>query len=234
MQLGAIIFSRMLSTRLPSKSLKLINGKSLFERVLDRLYKLDRIDHICLATTINTEDDVLCDLAKNLKVDVFRGSENNLINRALHASEFFGYKNFIRVCGDRPFFDLNIYEDLIDQHFKELPDLTTNTNPRKVPPGFSGEIISVKSLKRIQKMNLDLADKEHLTRYFYKHQSEFDIVRVNHDNNYINYLDISLTVDNKDDLKKIRWIAKKTDNLEENIKTQKIIHLAKDWACEKK
>ena len=32
MQLGAIIFSRMLSTRLPSKSLKLINGKSLFER----------------------------------------------------------------------------------------------------------------------------------------------------------------------------------------------------------
>jgi spore coat polysaccharide biosynthesis protein SpsF len=234
MQLGAIIFSRMLSTRLPSKSLKLINGKPLFERVLDRLYKLDRIDHICLATTINTEDDVLCDLAKNLKVDVFRGSENNLISRAIDASEFFGYKNFIRVCGDRPFFDLNIYEDLINQHFAELPDLTTNTNPRKVPPGFSGEIISVKSLKRIQKMDLDSADKEHLTRYFYKHQNKFDIVRVNHDNNYINDLDISLTVDNKDDLKKIRWIAKKTDNLMENIKTQKIIQLAKDWTFEKK
>ena len=92
MDFGAIIFSRMLSKRLPSKSLKIINGKSLFERVVDRLNKLKSIDHICLATTRNPEDDVLSDLAKNLKIDVFRGSENNLISRAIDTSEFFGYK----------------------------------------------------------------------------------------------------------------------------------------------
>ena len=212
MQLGAIIFSRMLSTRLPSKSLKLINGKPLFERVLDRLYKLDRIDHICLATTINTEDDVLCDLAKNLKVDVFRGSENNLISRAIDASEFFGYKNVIRVCGDRPFFSFSHIDSIISNFNLKNQikfDLISNNKKKKlVDQGLTIEIISSNSLKKLKlKKDLTKYNLENITSYYYQNYKKFNINHLKSPKNW--FLKNKYTIDDKNDLKKMRRIISK-------------------------
>ena len=51
----AIVQARMLSTRLPGKVLKIINGKPLIEILLRRLSRSKKIDKIILATSENKE-----------------------------------------------------------------------------------------------------------------------------------------------------------------------------------
>ena len=44
------------------------------------------------------------------------------------------YDSFIRICGDRPFFDIDIYDEMITTHRFKKNELTTNIFPRSVPP----------------------------------------------------------------------------------------------------
>ena len=61
--IGAIIFSRMSSQRLPGKAINL-SGLSLIERVIQQTSKVNNIQHICLATSIDKSDDCLESIAK--------------------------------------------------------------------------------------------------------------------------------------------------------------------------
>jgi spore coat polysaccharide biosynthesis protein SpsF len=51
------------STRLPGKVLKEINGKSLLQIHLERLKKCKSVSEIIVATTTNSEDQVIYDKA---------------------------------------------------------------------------------------------------------------------------------------------------------------------------
>ena len=106
---------------------------------------------------------------------MYRGSLNNVISRALEASKKYQYDSFLRICGDRPFFDVGIYDKMISIHKNGKYDLTTNIFPRTVPPGLTGEIIDVKSLDKVSKFTSDLLDREHVTRYYYNNSEKFKI-----------------------------------------------------------
>ena len=62
MKIGAIIFSRISSTRLPGKALIDINGMTLIERVIKRSKLIKSVNHICISTSRNSEDDVIEDI----------------------------------------------------------------------------------------------------------------------------------------------------------------------------
>ena len=75
----AIVQARMGSTRLPGKVLKEVNGKSLIEILFRRLSRSKNIDKIVLATSTNIEDEPLAKTIEKLGFDVFRGSEDNVL-----------------------------------------------------------------------------------------------------------------------------------------------------------
>ena len=81
-----IIQARMNSTRLPSKVLAKLNGKSLFEFLVTRLKKSTLVNEIILATTNNSIDDPLCEKGKALDLNIVRGSEDDVLNRFFKAS----------------------------------------------------------------------------------------------------------------------------------------------------
>ena len=116
MKVGAIIFSRMSSSRLPGKAFKDVSGKFLLERVIDRTIKVNLVDHICLATSTNSEDDKIVEYAKYKGLEVFRGSLDDVAKRAFDASKYYNYSSFLRVCADRPFLDPSIYDEMIKIH----------------------------------------------------------------------------------------------------------------------
>ena len=174
MRTGAIIFSRMNSQRLPGKALIEISGKLLIERVLIAARKIEKIDHICIATSINKDDNLIEEFADKYNVDVYRGDKSDVAMRALNASIKFGYESFIRVCGDRPFIDSHIFNDLINIHSTNF-DITTNLFPRSVPPGLSAEVITVKALEKIISMTSDPINREHITKYIYENPNNFKI-----------------------------------------------------------
>lgn len=229
MKVGAIVFSRMSSKRLPGKAMIDISGKTLLQRVIDRTKKIQSIDHFCIATSNNVEDDKIALFAKTNGIDVFRGDLDNVIDRGLGAARQYKYDNFLRICGDRPFLDVDIYDEMISIHKEGDYDLTTNIFPRTVPAGLTGEIINVNSLAKVLNSTSDQLDKEHVTRYFYNNSKEYKIFNCKFFDQQ-ETLNLRLVVDDQDDLNRARWIASNLNKNEKlNFQTLKIISLAKDW-----
>ena len=227
MKVGAIIFSRMSSSRLPGKAFEDVSGKFLLERVIDRTIKVNLVDHVCIATSTNPEDDKIVEYAKDRGLEVFRGSLDDVAKRAFDASKYYNYSSFLRVCADRPFLDPSIYDEMIKIHNENNYDITTNIFPRTVPPGLTGEVINVNSLGKLLQNTDDLEDREHVTRYFYQNSDKFkicncDFVKDSSD------IDQRLVIDDSRDLERSRWVVK---NLESNsdFDIREIIRLSKEW-----
>mgnify|MGYP001454741983 CR=1 FL=1 len=87
MKIVATIEARMTSSRLPGKVLMEADGKSMLSHLVQRLKAVQSIDSICLATTVNSTDDALEIFAKDEGIEVFRGSEENVLSRVIGAGE---------------------------------------------------------------------------------------------------------------------------------------------------
>ena len=84
---AVIIQARVGSTRLRAKVLKNLCGKTVLEHVVARVQQAKLIDGIIIVTTTKKEDDVIVQLANKLNVKVFRGSENDVLDRYYQAAE---------------------------------------------------------------------------------------------------------------------------------------------------
>ncbi len=228
MRVGAIIFSRFSSHRLPGKALIDIRGRELLGRVIDRSKFIKNIDEIIVATSSEIEDDIIAEYVKKENIQIFRGSLNNVAQRALNASIFFQLDSFVRICGDRPYFDPDLVTELVAIQRDLDKDLITTTFPRTYPPGLTVEIIKVDALKRaIESMQSD--DKEHVTKYFYNHYEDFSLKNIDAPENY-DFGDINLCLDTEDDLKKIEWIASDLNEKENDYaRMSHLIKSAKRW-----
>jgi spore coat polysaccharide biosynthesis protein SpsF (cytidylyltransferase family) len=68
MNLGIILQARLGSKRLPNKSIKLINGKSLLDRCLENMLRVEISPLVTLlATTQLVEDDLLVSISNKKK-----------------------------------------------------------------------------------------------------------------------------------------------------------------------
>ena len=79
----AIVQARMSSTRLPGKVLKILDREPLIKILFQRLSRSKMIDKIILATSASEENDVLEDYVKSLGYEVYRGSEDDVLDRFL-------------------------------------------------------------------------------------------------------------------------------------------------------
>ena len=87
-----ILQARTSSKRLPEKVIKLLNGKPMIERQIDRIQNSKRVDSICIATSDSESDDIISEIGLMIGVDVFRGSLENVLSRFQTIS-----KNFMRI-----------------------------------------------------------------------------------------------------------------------------------------
>ena len=89
MKIVAIIQARMASTRLPGKVLMDLGGQTVLARVVDRLRRTGRIEEIVVATTDSIVDDSIVQECHQLKVEYFRGSENDVLDRYYRAAQVY-------------------------------------------------------------------------------------------------------------------------------------------------
>ena len=69
------------SSRLFKKMERNIGNYSLITYFIKSLKTVPLIDNIILATTVNEEDLDLCIVAKQMNVQFYRGSQNNVLDR---------------------------------------------------------------------------------------------------------------------------------------------------------
>ena len=99
------------STRLPGKVLERVQGIPLIQILINRLSLSKHIDELIIATSTNSQDDILEELANNKGFNIFRGSEKDVLERYYYAAKKFSANTIVRITGDCPLVD----PDLVDE-----------------------------------------------------------------------------------------------------------------------
>lgn len=84
-----LIQARMESTRLPGKALIELGGHPVLEWVIRRVKSSKKITKVVLATTTESSDDSISELAVELGIEVFRGAQDDVLGRFAGALEGF-------------------------------------------------------------------------------------------------------------------------------------------------
>jgi len=174
-QLALIIQARVNSTRFPNKVISDLSGVTLIERILQRVKKVKKIGKIIIATTKRKDDDILVNIAKLNKVEVFRGSENDLVDRYYQAIKGKNVSHILRLPADNPIPDPREYNRLINYHLKMDNDFSSNIcnfMRNGYTDGFGVEMFTVNSLKKIWKNEKRKKYREHIALNFYDYKKD--------------------------------------------------------------
>jgi spore coat polysaccharide biosynthesis protein SpsF len=212
---GIIIQARLGSTRLPNKiMLPYYKGSSIIEILTERLRENYRDIPFIVATSTNQSDDRLADMLEKKLIRVFRGSENNVLERFIEGAFTFKFDNIIRICADNPFLDIKGTMELVDEHFKSMSDYTGYKVKGDIPSirshsGLWGEVVSLKALQKVLTFTNKKIYLEHVTNYIYENKDVFNVNLVKAPENLCERDDIRLTVDTKEDFEMNKEIFSK-------------------------
>ncbi|HTH15885.1 MAG TPA: N-acetylneuraminate synthase family protein [Magnetospirillum sp.] len=161
-----ILQARMGSTRLPGKILMPLAGAPMLQRLVERLRRSCRLDHLVVATSDQPADDATAQLCRDIGVDCFRGSETDVLSRFLAVAGATGADLVVRLTGDNPFVDGPLVDQLIAEFEACVPalDYANNIDGSGYPYGLSLEIVSRKALEAAGASD-DPQDREHVTRF---------------------------------------------------------------------
>jgi len=202
-QLGIILQARTGSTRMPEKViLSFYHEQSILELLLEKVKKLGV--PVVLATTTNPSDDRICALAEKHEVPVFRGSENDVLDRFIQAAGQFGFSKIIRVCADNPFLDLAGMETLITEFSRLDVDylgfqLAGNKPSILTHFGFWTEAVHRDALEKAQQLTSEKLYHEHVTNFIYGNPELFNIQFIQADPLVFSRTDIRMTLDTPED-----------------------------------
>jgi len=197
--IGAIVFARSSSNRLPNKVLIDIQNKPIIEHIINRVSKSKYLQKIVLATTKNPADNTIEKIGLRLGIDTYRGSDLDVLDRCYQAAKLFDLDPIVRITADDPFKDPEIIDDAIETYLHANPsyDIVCNTLEPTFPEGLDVEIISFRALEKAWKEASSIDDREHVTKYFLDNPTEFRIFNIR---NNLNLSWIRITLDTKDDL----------------------------------
>ena len=97
--------ARPTSTRLPRNVLLRLFGKTVAEHIITRVRAAKRIDGICVATTTNETDDAVATIAEACGASVYRGSEDDVLDRFYQAAQLERAVVIFRFTADDDFKD---------------------------------------------------------------------------------------------------------------------------------
>ncbi len=206
--IAAIVQARIHSTRLPSKMLADIEGKPLLLHVIERVKKSKKVDVIVVATTKKKNDKKIIAITKKAGVQVFAGSENNVLDRFYHAAKKCNATVVVRITADDPFKDPKIIDELVgfflDNNGKF--DYVSNTILPTYPEGLDTEVFSFNALEKAWKESKKSFEREHVTPYIWQNPQKFKIknISLKKDISHLRW-----TIDHPQDLQFAREIYKR-------------------------
>ncbi|MBM7557453.1 cytidylyltransferase domain-containing protein [Halanaerobacter jeridensis] len=219
-----IIQARMGSTRLPGKVLKEIKGKPMIQYTLENLVHSKYIDQIVLATSVLDQDDAIEEFATEFGINLFRGSEEDVLSRYYHAAKEYDADIIVRVTGDCPLIDYQITDKVIET-FLDNPkaDFVANNLKRTFPRGVDTTVFKFSALEEAYKNADKQPEREHVVPYIQTtHRDKFNIMSYEAEGEF-RRPDIRITVDEKDDFKLIKEIITRIED--EPINLEQVIDL---------
>ncbi len=176
-----LIQARMGSTRLPGKTLADIVGRPLLAHIIDRVRASETMTALVVATTILPEDQPIEDLARSIGVGIFRGSEDDVLDRFYQAARVAGADIIVRLTADDPFKDPVVLDHLV-RYLLSHPELdyVSNTIEPTYPEGLDIEIFTFAALERAWQEARLPSEREHVTSYIWKNPTKFRVANLKH------------------------------------------------------
>ena len=149
--------ARMTSSRLPNKIFKKINDIKIIELLIKRIKKIRYIDNFFIAIPLSKTNNKLANFLNQKKINYFRGSENNVLERIVKGGEKYKADILVRLTCDNPLVDIYIFDTMIKKFLKKKNIEYCSNNGyakskiRNMPTGIDIEIIKFKTLKNIKK-----------------------------------------------------------------------------------
>jgi len=145
MSIALFITGRLKSTRLPLKAQRLIKGRPMICRMIDRLKLAQRPNQIVLCTSTVAQDDPLEEIARQESIECFRGDPDDVLLRLTNAAEKFGVDQVLSCTADNPFIDPEYLDRLIDFHLEKGYDFSRTEG---LPLGVNAYAVNYQAMKR--------------------------------------------------------------------------------------
>ena len=205
MRITAIVQARTGSNRLKNKMNIYLSELKILEWVLIRLKKNKKINKFIVATTTKDEKPII-KIAEKYNYSIFKGDENDVLNRFYLCAKKNKAKIVIRVCADNPFIDSNEINSLIKYFLKNKLDYAYNTMQTKInlnADGFGAEIFTFKALEKANKLAKTKQDREHVTKFIREKKYIFNSACLPAKNG-LNFPYLKFDINTSQDLKKIK------------------------------
>lgn len=211
MRIVAVIQARVGSERLPGKVLEDIGGQSALARVVERVRMADRPDEVIVATSEDAANDVIAEHCAALDCKVFRGSEDDVLNRMILAGEAHGADAIVRITADCPLIDPGVIDESIALFLEESVDYAANivVGRRTYPRGLDVEVVSLDALRKTAALTPEPRYLTHVTLYIREHTDVFAIASLEQEEDLGHW---RWTLDEPADLDFIRAIYGEFDN----------------------
>jgi spore coat polysaccharide biosynthesis protein SpsF len=205
---AVFIQARMGSTRLPGKALLPLFDKTILEHVVTRLKKSKLLELIVLLTSVAERDELLVKEAQRLEIPVFRGSEDDVLDRYYQASKRFPAKHIVRVTADCPLIDAALVDELVRGHVDSQADYA-KFEEDSVPRGVSAEVFTKEALEQAASQATQQYEREHVTPFFYLNPTHFKLLITRPERVVLRRPNLRLTLDTKEDFTLIQEVYKK-------------------------
>ncbi len=202
MKILAITQARIGSTRLPEKIIRKIEGDTLLEIHLKRIQKSNTITKLKVATTTETNTNKIIRICKNMGVEVYQGSINNVLERFYETAKPESPDWVVRLTSDCPLIDPVEIDHVVTFAIERDLDYASNTLKPTFPDGIDAEIFKFSALQKAHKEAKLISELEHVTPYIYKNSTFFGGSLFTSDCviNTENLSDVRITVDTLQDL----------------------------------
>jgi len=146
----AVITARMGSERLPGKVLLPLAGKPVVAHIVERLGRVRGIDAVWLGTSSSPNNAPLIALARSLGIEVYAGSEEDVVERHVVIAERSRADHLVRASADCPLFDIPLASRMIAHHVGARADFTYL--PAILSVGILIEVISAGAMRRVHEV----------------------------------------------------------------------------------
>ncbi|MCX8175512.1 MAG: glycosyltransferase family protein [Candidatus Micrarchaeota archaeon] len=198
----AVVQARMGSTRLPRKVLAEIAGKPMLYWVVKRILLSKKVSGFIVATTNKQIDDAIEEFARKEGFPIYRGSENDIVDRCYQAALKMGAAGedlIVRITADCPLVDAKLLDEMVSIFKKGRYDFFSNVNPPTFPDGLDIEMLTFDCLRRLwQATRRDPFLAEWFRTYIVQNPDKFRIGNHTY----------------KEDLSRLRWTVDEKEDLE--------------------
>jgi spore coat polysaccharide biosynthesis protein SpsF len=160
---AVIVQARFASTRLPGKVLRAIGGRPALASVLERCRRIPGIDVVVCAIPGDRASDPVAEVARAAGAVVFRGAEDDVLDRYDQAARCVGATTVMRVTSDCPLIDPLLCGAVLAALRDEGVDYVCNNMPPLWPHGLDCEAFWAEHLARAALEAVHPYEREHVT-----------------------------------------------------------------------